>query len=414
MRGGPTRWNHPRVRVRKCQGCGANLEVPDGAAEVKCPYCGAQNQLPSAPATPPPPGVNTSSSSGAGVGVVLTVGGIILFLIIGGVSGVFYAVGSAVSGPPPTTPMIPPPPPPSQTTYAPRLEAYVGNCFNRVVPGALRSRARYRSWVDAEDGPSISARHIHGLYAIENAARCTEAVDAHAYESAGPNLDPRLLTELDESARELAQRLVALAEIVNEAQRYYDHGTYRTDDMARGQEMHALLLQRFADVDTIVPRFVQAVDAAFAAHLTMAALAGAPAPAPGEAEPLPPRLDAIQTASQLAHLVNVDWRELSELDTADVRARADGLARIADALPTGDRLSDALADFANSARELADRAESGHWSRGERMNLDGLAGQWMVDGSPAAALKVFNEDVVREAGQPLRVEIPVGLYTESW
>jgi hypothetical protein len=293
-----------------------------------------------------------------------------------------------------------------------KLGAYVDECLDRFADRAFASRARYRSWVRDEAGPSTRSRHIYGLYSLSDPASCVEAAT-----SAG-TVEPRI-EPLDAAAVDFTRELTALVRIVNEAERYYDRSEYEDDDMAHGAEMHRPLLDAFDRFIAATTALEVAVDPLFAELLESRLARIAETDVQGRLY-----YDSMRTAFEVASAGNVHWRSLSDIDLATYEPKVDGFERMVTELRAQSGGSRDVGSYVEAADKLALAAKqlirrvrnNGRWSTGDRMMLSSGAGShWMVTGSPGAMLGAYNELAERETtSPPLRYIRPVALVTDGY
>ncbi len=123
-----------------------------------------------------------------------------------------------------------------------KLEPYI-DCINRHSERASSSHARYLSWIKKPSkGPTGRERIIYGLYTLYDPADCVAAVAASA------GIEPAN-AELEAAGASYGQALVALYEITNEANTYYELEDYRDDKMKRGKSMHPALMVAFTQFE---------------------------------------------------------------------------------------------------------------------------------------------------------------------
>ncbi|MDO9022552.1 MAG: YiiG family protein [Deltaproteobacteria bacterium] len=120
-----------------------------------------------------------------------------------------------------------------------KLDPYITQCLNGFSSSVLRSRQRYLSWADAVEGPTGRERMIYGLFQVSgNPADC-----AAAAQRSGQMQPP--LPDVEAAAQRYVAALQAVQPVVEQAYAYYSRRNYRDDQMARGQAMHAPLMQAF-------------------------------------------------------------------------------------------------------------------------------------------------------------------------
>ncbi|MEM1415472.1 MAG: DUF3829 domain-containing protein [Myxococcota bacterium] len=408
------------LQAMTCPGCGANVGPAEEGATVTCPYCGTVSKVPRGPVARPP--VAPNPAAGVRVALVATaaIGVAVMGLVAAVLAGSRASEGSAavrVVPAPPSPPSVPSDPaPPAARVDAPnaraaRLDAVVRACFARYDDRILASRARYRSWVDFDEGPRANARHVYGLYTFSDPEHCAESV------AAATALAPPL-GSLDVPARAYVRALEALHPVVEEANRYYDRSDYQDDAMARGKALHGSLLEHFDAYLAARQTLLEAVEAPLAAELDAVESGLAPGDARGRLV-----VDTLRGAQELAGLANVPWRELGRLEGEAFAAKVEGYQRQLDeleALGAGEdrdlgRYLQTSQGFAQSLKALRRRVErGGGWTRGNRMMLRGVASHWMVEGSPGAAMAKYADIVVPAALPPLLPQAPVLIFTEGY
>ncbi|MBO6939486.1 MAG: YiiG family protein [Deltaproteobacteria bacterium] len=437
------------VTALECPGCGAKLSASPGQQTVTCSYCSTTCQVQQQPHGASPWNQHAHAQAAQAAEMGTRAQKIVLVTTLGTtVAGIAMAGVFAVSAPDPqpsapvavpTTsmpaiPATPNVPAPAATAMDPaiaadaalmgRLSAYVSECINTLDDRILSSRARYRDWVDDDDGPRPNSRHVYGLYTFRDPSDCAESV------AAASALSPRK-PEMDAAAQAYVTAVTNLHGVVEEAERYYDRNDYQDDHMARGQELHGPLMANFNAFMVAREALIAHVDAAFEEALTKREQAVAP----GDTRH---RLlyDTMRNAAEIARTANVHWREVGSIDHDSFFAKADGYQRQVDELEAalGDvseaernaemgRTFRALQSyvqtsqsFAQAAKSLARRVErGGGWSTGERMTLRAGAGShWMVGGSPGAALAKYNELLRADVSPPLRYIAPTALLSDGY
>lgn len=115
-----------------------------------------------------------------------------------------------------------------------KMTAYVA--FVNRTERAVESWERYKSWVDIARGPTGKERYIgYGLYSLYDVR--DEAKAARAAMAMTPSLG-----ELDDAMAKYIPVYETLAPIITEAYGYYERKDYLVDDMARGRELHQLMV----------------------------------------------------------------------------------------------------------------------------------------------------------------------------
>ncbi len=437
------------VTAFECPGCGANLAPTPGQATVTCQYCQTTSRVQQEHGQSPwnmqhaQPSASSAEAAQRArkIAIASSLGMVVVSM---GLAGVFalsapdqaptpVVPAPATAAPAPTGPSSPATPTPAaavdpavaaDAALSGRLEAYVRHCINSLDDRILSSRARYRSWVDDDEGPQPNARVVYGLYTFSDPSYCAEQV------AAASALAPRR-AEMDAAAQAYVTAVTDLHGIIEEAERYYDRNDYQDDDMARGQELHGPLMSGFNRFIVAREALIAHVDEAFEEALTKRE----EALAPGDTRS---RLlfDTMRSALEIARTANVHWRDLSSIDHDTFFAKAQGYQRQVDELEA--QLSEAneaernanhgwdfsalqsyvqaSQAFAQAAKELGRRLEDGGgWSRGERMTLrSGASSHWMVDGSPGAALAKYDDIPDADVDPPLRYIAPTALLSDGY
>ncbi|MEO0325203.1 MAG: DUF3829 domain-containing protein [Myxococcota bacterium] len=401
-----------------CPGCGANAGPVEEGAAFTCPYCGTVARVPRSPAADP-----AAPAPAAGSARVAMMAAAALGVAAVGIASAASIAARATPQPGALAPAPAPSPSarPSSTepgslvdapnARAARLDAIVRVCFKRYDARVLASRARYRSWVDFEEGPRARARHVYGLYTFADPTTCAESVAAAAL------LAP-LDAALDVPARAYVRALEALHPVVEEANRYYDRGDYEDDAMARGRALHGSLLERFDGYLAARETLLRAVEPRLSAAL--AGVAGGLAAGDVRGRLV---VDTLRSARELAGMANVPWRELERIDGEAFEVTVEGYQRQLDELEAlgldggpdlGPYLQSSQA-FAQALSALRRRVErGGGWSTGNRMMLSGVASHWMVEGAPGAAMARYADIDVPPTLPPLLPMAPVEIFTEPY
>lgn len=423
------------VTAFECPGCGASLDPTPGHATVTCKYCQTTSRVTQPERQGQSPwnahgqvhaGAADAAKRARKVIIISSLGMLVVSLGVAGIAAFSAAEGAsnaiaptATTGPAPSTPSPSTPSPAAamdpavaaENALLGRLDAYVRHCINRLDDRILSSRARYRSWVDDEEGPKANSRHVYGLYTFSDPSDCAERARAAAA------LTPRR-PEMDQAGQAYVTAVTDLHAIIEEAERYYDRNDYQDDDMARGQELHGPLMNGFNRFIVAREALLVHVDAAFEEALSK------------REEALPPgdtkmRLvyDTMRSAQEIARTANVHWREIGSIDHDSFFAKAQGYQRQTDELANHvgederelQSYVQASQAFAQAAKEVARRVErGGGWSRGDRMMLRGVASHWMVTGSPGAALGKYDDVIDADLDPPLRYIAPTALLSDGY
>jgi Protein of unknown function (DUF3829) len=132
-----------------------------------------------------------------------------------------------------------------------KLSEYI-DCMNGASKRVVDSRNRYLSWIkDEKAGPSGKERVVYGLYEV-NTDSCYRALDK------AQTLKPSL-PDVESAADQYKKALSELEPVIKQANRYYEHDDYKDDKMAKGKELHPLLMNAFAKFAQINKGFEEKV-----------------------------------------------------------------------------------------------------------------------------------------------------------
>jgi hypothetical protein len=280
---------------------------------------------------------------------------------------------------------------PSGARLGDKLNIYV-ECYNQLNPSANKSMARYAQWVkNMETGPTGDEKVVYGLYDIraEEVGACQKKMAQAA------DLKPAL-ADLDAAGKTYIATLAALTQTVNEAHPYYARENYKDDAFAKGRALHPELVKRaqaFGEASTAFSDALEAEnDKALAAQLA----------AVEKAEGRKATYWKMSLMLQAKQLVNILAREEFPVDAAtkkvaDFENVADATIAFAKAnkegLPTSWwTLENAAEDFRKAAKSRLRRIrDKTPYSTGEQQNLSSSSSAWMVDGSAAQVVRVYNE-----------------------
>ncbi len=120
-----------------------------------------------------------------------------------------------------------------------KLDGYVKVCVNQVSSSVFRSQDRYQSWVDPKKGPTGKERNIYGLFELTQVDACQKDLAT----SKGIVVADK---SIDAPAAAYESALATLAPLVADGYKYYDHGDYKDDKMAKGIKLHKPLMDAFA------------------------------------------------------------------------------------------------------------------------------------------------------------------------
>jgi hypothetical protein len=116
-----------------------------------------------------------------------------------------------------------------------KLQPYI-KCLNDFSGRIAEGRERYLATVAPESGPTGKEPHISSPFPLVGDPKtCADGVAAIA------SKEPRL-PELETAGTELAAVVVRIGPLLKTVDHYYSQGDYKDDKMAKGKELHKLLL----------------------------------------------------------------------------------------------------------------------------------------------------------------------------
>lgn len=288
-----------------------------------------------------------------------------------------------------------------------KLNIYT-ECVNRHSDRAFDSYYRYLLWADRDAGPTGKERNIYGLYTLYDPQPYEKKFE-EAYAMAPE------WKELDAEAQTYLQSLIRLGQKVSEAHQYYDHKDYQDDGFAKGQQMHLPLLKAFEDFAAADLAFRTSIHAQY--QTTRSNFLNEHS---GDS-----LLNSLfQTMALAGEIRKVGMvRSSAEIDAAafsqmidNYTASVEEFSRYRNTKPSryGSDLSrfvDKHDDFLKAAKELMRRArDQKDYSRGETMNDNRMSG-WMIDGSPQALLREYQQ-LISDFNR-LRFDTPIPMMLEG-
>jgi hypothetical protein len=301
------------------------------------------------------------------------------------------------SPPEPETPPAPPVDEPSPTVRPvppadERMEAlqqkyqsYVLYCFNGKTPDFV-ARQAYLSSVPSSRGPEPGARAV--IRETSDPGPCDEQL-------ARLTADGSELA-LDRSARRFAGALRTLHELTQSATRYYEQ-EYQGDSSARGRELHPRIVAAFADFVKTHAELRR--DLSDAERLLRFYFAGR------ATEQESAQIAGDVSASMIARLCNVNWREIRRVDR---NALEQALGTYDQVLAQQAERNPVDAQLAADGEQCARRAEDGAWNDSERRLLQDGQGA-TVDGSPEKLVASYLQVKALFERLPLQDEVFVEL-----
>jgi hypothetical protein len=292
-------------------------------------------------------------------------------------------------GPPPEgpPPQVHPVPPADERMEAlqQKYQGYVLHCFNGKTPDFV-ARQAYLSSVSSARGPEPGAKA--DVRETSDPRDCDEQLARLTADGAE--------LQLDRSARRFAAALRALHELTQSGARYYQE-EYEGDSSARGRELHPRIVAAFADfVKTHAELRRDLSDAERLLRFYFAARA---------TEEESAQIAGDVSASMIARLCNVHWREIRRVDRNALEQALGTYDRVLALQREPDPHN---AQLAADGEQCARRAEDGAWNDNERSLLQ--AGQGAtVDGSPQKLVTDYLEVEASFERLPLQEEVFVEL-----
>ena len=275
-----------------------------------------------------------------------------------------------------------------------KVQAYI-QCYNSADKRGHDTIERYASWVkDMKAGPTGKERVVYGLYEISESTMQSCQKEIMAAVESQPALEP-----LDGTARHYLDAFVALADRVNEADKYYDRKDYEDDGFAKGKKMHAPLVQAMENFKAASSAFSDALE------VENDKLLAQERDHVEKTEGRKLRYWRMLTMAEAKQLTNIIAEEKFDIDKATAKLAefekaADELAAYAkdhkDELPTMWSMMDSsIESFRIAAKERVRRVrDKKSYSQSEIMRLNGSSG-WTVDGSAEKLVRQYNELVGR-------------------
>ena len=275
-----------------------------------------------------------------------------------------------------------------------KVQAYI-KCYNSADKRGHDTIERYASWVkDMKAGPTGKERVVYGLYEISESTVQSCQKEIMAAVESQPALEP-----LDGAARNYLDAFVALADRVNEANKYYDRKNYQDDGFTKGKQMHAPLVQAMEKFTAASNAFSDALEAEND-KLLVQELEHVE-----KTEGRKLRYWRMLTMAEAKQLTNIIAEENFDMDKATAKLAeyekaADELANYAkdnkDELPVAwSAMDSSVENFRIAAKERIRRVrDKKPYSQTERSWVGTNSG-WMVEGSPDKLVNKYNELVSR-------------------
>jgi hypothetical protein len=276
------------------------------------------------------------------------------------------------------------------------VQPYIA-CLNRHSGRAFESRARYLSW-SAKTGPTGKEKIVYGVYTLYDPADCNLAIDK------ANDIEPHDAA-LEKAGVDFATSLVNLVPALKEANDYYEQGDYKDDKMAKGKLLHPKLMaawDSFAAADTQLRAMVERIND----QIQLETLARVETQEGRKTRyyvlALMIKAKAVQRAERGDPAKDFDISQAVQALEA-LEASIKDLEAYGDENPgekAGSIFLSAARSFMKSGKDLMRRVrDKVPYSSGEKMLLGGQ-GSWMVEGSPAALTRNYNQLVERFNSSP--------------
>jgi hypothetical protein len=281
-------------------------------------------------------------------------------------------------------------------SLAAKVQPYIA-CLNRHSGRAFDSRARYLSW-SAKTGPTGKEKIVYGVYTLYDPTDCNLAIDKAS------DMEPHDAA-LEKAGNDFATSLVNLVPAVKEASDYYEQGDYKDDKMARGKMLHPKLMaawDSFAAADAqlraMIERIndqiqlenlarVEAQEGRKTRYYILALMIKAKAVLRAERSDLAKDFDISQVVQALEAL-EASIKDLEAYGDANPDEKA------------GSIFLSAARSYMKSGKDLMRRVrDKVPYDAGQKMLLGGQ-GAWMVEGSPAALTRNYNQLIERFNSNP--------------
>jgi len=290
----------------------------------------------------------------------------------------------STDGPPPQVHPVPPADARMEALQQ-KYQGYVLHCFNDRTPDFV-ARQAYLSSVSSARGPEPGAKADARV--TSDPRDCDEQLTRLTADGAE--------LQLDRSARRFAAALRALHELTQSAQQYYEQ-EYEGDSSARGRELHPRIVAAFASFVKTHTELRR--DLGDAERLLRFYFAGR------ATEQESAQIAGDVSASMIARLCNVNWREIRRVDRNALEQALGTYDRVLGLQPEKSRES---AQLAADGEQCARRAEDGAWNESERSLLE--AGQGAtVEGSPQKLVSDYLQVEALFERLPLQEEVFVEL-----
>jgi hypothetical protein len=272
-------------------------------------------------------------------------------------------------------------------TLAAKVQPYIA-CLNSHSERAFASRARYLSW-SAKTGPTGREKIVYGVYTLYDPADCSRGIEA------ANKMEPHDAA-LEKAGSDFAESLFDLVAAVRQANDYYEPGDYKDDKMAKGKALHPKLMaayDRFAAADAELRPVIERIND----QIQLENLDGIEKQEGRKTNyfvlSVMIRAKAVLRAERTGPTEGFDIaRAVQALETLDVSIQdleTYGLAHPGE--KAGSIFVSAARSFLKSGKDLMRRVRDKiPYSAGEKMFLNGQ-GSWMVEGSPAALTRNYNQ-----------------------
>lgn len=131
-----------------------------------------------------------------------------------------------------------------------KMNVYI-KCFNALQLPVNRSLSYYAGWLrDFRKGPTGNERLVYGIYQINPSAITNCQSEMKRVLALNPKLDP-----IDSVAGNYLDTATALANTINEMERYYTQEDYKDDHFAKGKKIHQTLLKNISAFEPVADKY---------------------------------------------------------------------------------------------------------------------------------------------------------------
>jgi len=285
---------------------------------------------------------------------------------------------------------------PGPSSLTEKVQPYIA-CLNRHSGRAFDSRARYLSW-SAKSGPTGKEKIVYGVYTLDDPADCSRGIEQ------ANKMEPHDAS-LEKAGTDFATSLINLVPALKEADDYYEQGDYKDDKMAKGKLLHPKLMaawDSFAAADTQLRAMVERINDQIQLEHLAAIENQEGRKTSYYVLALMIKAKAVQRTERGDPAKDFDISQAAQGLEA-LEALIKDLEAYGDAHPgekAGSIFLSAARSYLKSGKELMRRVRDKiPYNPGEKMLLGGQ-GSWMVEGSPAALTRNYNQLIERFNSSP--------------